>query len=73
MSQVEPNLDFVVEKNELIKAEESHESMKSIFNEAKRLGELDIEYVGYYVDNEVLMRSCMSLTAPIYDHLMVKR
>ncbi len=62
-----------VEKSELIKAQESDESLNSVWNEANRLGEIDNEYVGYYVDNEVLMRSCRSLTAPTYDHWMVKR
>ncbi len=42
--------------------------MKVIWNEAKRLSELDDEYVGYYVDNGVLMRSWRPLTAPTSDH-----
>ncbi|XP_063841016.1 uncharacterized protein LOC135089382 [Scylla paramamosain] len=73
VGQVGPNLDFLVEKNELIKAQESDESLKSAWNEANRLGELDNEYVGYYVNNGVLMRSWRPLTAPTSDHWMVKR
>ncbi|XP_063879416.1 uncharacterized protein LOC135110719 [Scylla paramamosain] len=73
VGQVGPNLDFLVQKNELIKAQESDESLKSAWNEANRLGELDNEYVGYYVNNGVLMRSWRPLTAPTSDHWMVKR
>ncbi len=37
---------FLVEKSELIKAQESNESLKPVWNEAKRLDELGNEYVG---------------------------
>ncbi len=39
VGQVEPNLDYVVEKSELTEVQESDESLKPVWNEAKRLGE----------------------------------
>lgn len=71
--QVETNIDFVVEKNELVKAQEGDESLKPIWNEAKRLGDLDDEYVGYYVDRGILMRSWRPLETPASAHWMMKR
>ncbi len=73
VGQVDPNLDFVVEKSELIKTQESDESLKPVWNEAKRPGELGDEYVGYYADNGVLLRSWTTLSIPASDHWMVKR
>ncbi len=73
VGQVDPNLDFVVEKSEFIKTQESDESLKPVWNEAKRPGELGDEYVGYYVDNGVLLRNWRPLTAPISDRWMVKK
>ncbi len=69
---MEPNLDFVVKKIELINAQESDESLKPVWNEVKRQGELGDEYVSYYVNNGVLLRSWRPLTAPTFDHWMVE-
>ncbi len=44
--QVEPNLNFVIEKSKLIKDQESDENLKHVWNEAKRLDELGDVYVG---------------------------
>ncbi len=57
VGQEEPNLNFVVEKSELIKAQEGDESLKPVWNEAKRLNELGDKYVGYYENNGMLLRS----------------
>ena len=48
--------DFVVRKEDLISAQREDENLKSLWSEAVREGASDDEDVGYYVENEILMR-----------------
>ncbi|KAK3893004.1 hypothetical protein Pcinc_003183 [Petrolisthes cinctipes] len=49
-SQIELKIDIEIEKIELVKEQVKDESLKSLWNEAKRSDELDENFVGYYVD-----------------------
>ncbi|KAK3890894.1 hypothetical protein Pcinc_005193 [Petrolisthes cinctipes] len=51
-SQIELKIDMEIEKSELMREQEKDESLKFLWNEAKRSDELDENFVGYYVDRE---------------------
>ena len=70
---IEPKIDLEIEKSELVKEQEKDESLKSLWYEAKRSDVLDENFVGYYVNRGILMRSWRPLKVPAYEHWKMKQ
>lgn len=71
--KVDGPANFVVDKNELINAQMSDRGLKELWSDARREGEPDDDYIGFYVRGGVLMRSWRPPDAPASDHWLVKR
>lgn len=69
---IEPKIDIEINKSELVREQESDESLKSLWDEAKRSDGSDENFVGHYVDRGVLMRSWRPLKVPAGEHWQVK-
>lgn len=72
-SQVEPKIDMEIEKSMLVGEQEKDESLKPLWDEAKKSDELDENFVGYYVDRGILMRSWRPLEVPADEHWNMKK